>query len=176
MFHWEDFLSENGYDYESDFKFKCLLSCFKYIFIIFIHLKDLSCHMVKTKHHEAIPMAGSFNKSIPSLKPSKSSFAALNHSQLNQLGQLNQVSQTTAAQAAAAQAAQNSRLSSLMDLNPAASSLYGQTLPPYTKGLICNIGDRLSLTVMLVTLLSCWLYFCVRIIGIQKLVRGNVRN
>ena len=102
-------------------------------------LKDLSCHMVKTKHHEAIPMAGSFNKSIPSLKPSKSSFASLNHSQLNQLGQLNQVSQTTAAQAAA-QAAQNSRLSSLMDL-PAASSLYGQTLPPYTKGLICNIGD-----------------------------------
>lgn len=96
--------------------------------------------MVKTKHHEAIPMAGSFNKSIPSLKPSKSSFASLNHSQLNQLGQLNQVSQTTAAQAAAAQAAQNSRLSSLMDL-PAASSLYGQTLPPYTKGLICNIGD-----------------------------------
>lgn len=72
-------------------------------------------------------MAGSFNKSIPSLKPSKSSFTALNHSQLNQLGQLNQ--------ATAAQAAQNSRLSSLVDLNPAASTLYGQALPPYTKGL-----------------------------------------
>ena len=78
-------------------------------------------------------MAGSFNKSIPSLKPSKSSFTALNHSQLNQLGQLNQA---TAAQAA--QAAQNSRLSSLVDLNPAASSLYGQALPPYTKGLNRN--------------------------------------
>jgi len=112
--------------------------------------------MVKTKHHEAIPMAGSFNKSIPSLKPSKSSFAALNHSQLNQLGQLNQVSQTTAAQAAAAQAAQNSRLSSLMDLNPAASSLYGQTLPPYTKGLICNIGDSdVGDIIMLLTLFLC---------------------
>ena len=79
-------------------------------------------------------MAGSFNKSIPSLKPSKSSFTALNHSQLNQLGQLNQVNQATAAQAA--QAAQNSRLSSLIDLNPAASSLYGQAIPPYTKGSI----------------------------------------
>ena len=112
--------------------------------------------MVKTKHHEAIPMAGSFNKSIPSLKPSKSSFAALNHSQLNQLGQLNQVSQTTAAQAAAAQAAQNSRLSSLMDLNPAASSLYGQTLPPYTKGLIFNIVDsEVGDIIMLVTLFLC---------------------
>lgn len=116
--------------------------------------------MVKTKHHEAIPMAGSFNKSIPSLKPSKSSFAALNHSQLNQLGQLNQVSQTTAAQAAAAQAAQNSRLSSLMDL-PAASSLYGQTLPPYTKGLICKlqyyIGDSVVGDIINYNLL--WWYF-----------------
>ena len=82
--------------------------------------------MVKTKHHEAIPMAGSFNKSIPSLKPSKSSFAALNHSQLNQLGQLNN-------QATQAATAHTSRLSSLIDMNQA-SSLYGQALPAYAKG------------------------------------------
>ena len=81
--------------------------------------------MVKTKHHEAIPMAGSFNKSIPSLKPSKTSFAALNHAQLSQLGQLNNLNPT---------APPSGRLSSLMDINPTAASLYGQALPPYSKG------------------------------------------